>query len=147
MWTVKKKVILLSCLGVIPFYSDILINLINNFYNVKLFQQINLISYFYGALISCFLCGMQWIKFIDKKKKNLYIPMIPTILLWISFFFLDEIFFQLTVIISLLWCLIIDISILKQVNKQWFKKMRIIITLTAILPLIYNLFINKINKI
>ena len=73
--------------------------------------------------------------------------MIPTILLWISFFFLDEIFFQLTVIISLLWCLIIDISILKQVNKKWFKKMRIIITFTAILPLLYNLFINKINKI
>ena len=147
MLTVKKKVILLSCLGVIPFYSDILINLINNFYNVKLFQQINLVSYFYGALISSFLCGMQWIKFIDNKKKNLYIPMIPSILLWISFFFLDKIFFQLTVIISLLWCLIVDISILKNVNKQWFKKMRIIITLTAILPLLYNLFINKINKI
>ena len=73
--------------------------------------------------------------------------MIPSILLWISFFFLDKIFFQLTVIISLLWCLIVDISILKNVNKQWFKKMRIIITLTAILPLLYNLFINKINKI
>ena len=147
MLTVKKKVILLSCLGIIPFYSDILINLINNFYNAKLFERINLVSYFYGALISSFLCGMHWIKFFDNKKKNLYIPMIPTILLWVSFFFLDEIFFQLTVIISLLWCLIIDISILKQVNKKWFKKMRIIITLTAILPLLYNLFINKINKI
>ena len=147
MLTVKKKVILLSCLGIIPFYSDILINLINNFYNVKLFEQINLVSYFYGALISSFLCGMQWIKFIDKKKIILYIPMIPSILLWISFFFLDKIFFQLTVIISLLWCLIVDISILKRVNKRWFKKMRIIITFAAILPLLYNLFINKINKI
>ena len=147
MLTVKKKVILLSCLGIIPFYSDILINLINNFYNVKLFEQINLVSYFYGALISSFLCGMQWIKFIDNKKKNLYIPMIPSILLWISFFFLDKIFFQLTVIISLLWCLIVDISILKRVNKRWFKKMRIIITFAAILPLLYNLFINKINRI
>jgi hypothetical protein len=147
MLTVKKKVILLSCLGVIPFYSDILISLINNFYNVKLFQKINLVSYFYGALISCFLCGMQWVKFIDIKKKNLYIPMIPSILLWISFFFSEKIFFQLTVIISLLWCLIVDISILNNVNKQWFKKMRIVITLTAILPLLYNLFINKINRI
>ena len=94
MLTVKKKVILLSCLGVIPFYSDILINLINNFYNVKLFQQINLVSYFYGALISSFLCGMQWIKFIDKKKKLLYIPMIPSILLWISFFLQIKYFFN-----------------------------------------------------
>ena len=147
MLTVKKKVIILSCLGVIPFYSDILFSLINNFYNVKLFQKTNLVSYFYGALISCFLCGMQWVKFIDIKKNNLYIPMIPSILLWISFFFLDKVFFQLTVIISLLWCLIVDISILKRVNKRWFKKMRIIITLAAILPLLYNLFINKINKI
>ena len=71
MLTVKKKIILLSCLGLIPFYSNIFLDLINNFYNFKLFQQINLVSYFYGALISSFLCGMQWIKFIDKKK-NLY---------------------------------------------------------------------------
>ena len=147
MLTVKKKIILLSCLGLIPFYSNIFLDLINNFYNVKLFQQINLVSYFYGALISSFLCGMQWIKFIDKKKKSLYIPMIPAILLWISFFFTEKIFFQLTVIISLLWCLIIDISFLKNVNEQWFKKMRIIITIMAILPLFCNLFINKINKI
>ena len=147
MLTVKKKVILLSCLGIIPFYSDILINLINNFYNVKLFQRINLVSYFYGALISSFLCGMQWIKFIDEKKRLLYVPMIPAILLWISIFFTEKIFFQLTVIISLLWCLVVDISILKNENKQWFKKMRIIITIAAILPLVCNLFINKINKI
>ena len=147
MLTVKKKVILLSCLGVIPFYSNLLIIFINNFYNLKLFEQINLVSFFYGALTASFLCGMQWIKFIDNKKKNLYIPMIPSILLWISFFFSEKIFFQLTVIISLLWCLIIDISFLKNVNEQWFKKMRIIITLAAILPLLYNLFINKINKI
>ena len=69
MLTVKKKVIFLSCLGVIPFYSNLLIIFINNFYNLKLFEQINLVSFFYGALISSFLCGMQWIKFIDKKKK------------------------------------------------------------------------------
>ena len=49
-----------------------LIIYLNNFYNFKLFQQINLVSFFYGALISSFLCGMQWIKFIDKKK-NFYI--------------------------------------------------------------------------
>ena len=73
--------------------------------------------------------------------------MIPAILLWISFFFTEKIFFQLTVFISLLWCLIIDISFLKNVNEQWFKKMRIIITIMAILPLLCNLFVNKINKI
>ena len=70
--------------------------------------------------------------------------MIPVILLWISFF-LEKIFFQLTVILSLLWCLNVDISILKNENNPWFKKMRVIITIIAIIPLICNLFINKIN--
>ena len=102
MLTVKKKVILLSCLGVIPFYSDILIIFINNFYNVKLFQQINLVSYFYGALISSFLCGMQWIKFIDNIKKKIFIYSNDSIHITLDFiFFLEKIFFQLTVIISL----------------------------------------------
>ena len=147
MLTVKKKVILLSSLGIIPFYSDILISLLNNSYNFRLFQQINLLSFFYGALISCFLCGMQWSKFINTGKKFLYIPMIPPVLLWISFFFLEKIFFQFTVIISLLWCLNVDITTLQNLNKEWFKKMRVIITTMAILPLVYNLFINKINGI
>ena len=144
MLSVKKKVILLSCLGVIPFYSDILIIYLINFYNIKLFPNINLLSFFYGSLISSFLCGMHWINLINTKKKILSIPMIPVILLWISFF-LEKIFFQLTVILSLLWCLNVDISILKNENNPWFKKMRIIITIIAILPLIYNLFINRIS--
>ena len=144
MLLVKKKIILLSSLGVIPFYSDMLIIYLNNFYNFKLFQNLNLVSFFYGSLISSFLCGMHWLKLINTKKKFLSIPMIPVILLWISFF-LEKIFFQLTVILSLLWCLNVDISILKNVNNPWFKKMRIIITIMAILPLIYNLFINEIN--
>ena len=145
MLSVKKKVILLSCLGVIPFYSDMLIIYLNNFYNFNLFQNTNLLSFFYGSLISSFLCGMHWINFINTKKKFLSIPMIPIILLWISFLFLEKSFFKLTVVLSLLWCLNVDISILKKENNPWFKKMRIIITIMAILPLIGNLFISKIN--
>ena len=144
MLSVKKKVILLSCLGIIPFYSDMLIIYLNNFYNFKLFQNTNLLSFFYGSLISSFLCGMHWINLINTKKKFLTIPMIPVILLWVSFV-LEKFFFQLTVILSLLWCLNVDISILKNENNPWFKKMRIIITMIAILPLIYNLFINIIS--
>jgi len=147
MLSVKKKVIFLSYFGVIPFYSDILIIYLNNFYNIKLFHNINLLSFFYGSLISSFLCGMHWINFINTKKKFLSIPMIPLIILWISFLFLEKLIFQLVVILSLTWCLNVDISILKNENKSWFKKMRIIITVMAILPLICNLFINKINDL
>ena len=145
MLSVKKKVILLSCLGVIPFYSDILIIYLINFYNIELFPNIDLLSFFYGSLISSFLCGMHWINFINTKKKILSIPMIPIILLWISYLFLEKLFFKLTVVISLLWCLNVDIAILKNENNPWFKKMRVIITIIAIIPLICNLFINKIN--
>ena len=145
MLLVKKKIILLSSLGVIPFYSDMFIIYVNNFYNFKLFQNVNLLSFFYGSLISSFLCGMHWINFINTKKKILSIPMIPIILLWISYLFLEKLFFNLTVIISLLWCLNVDIAILKNENNPWFKKMRIIITIMAIIPLICNLFINRIN--
>ena len=147
MLSVKKKVIFLSYFGVIPFYSDILIIYLNNFYNIKLFHNINLLSFFYGSLISSFLCGMHWINFINTKKKFLSIPMIPLIILWISFLFLEKLIFQLVVILSLTWCLNVDISILKNENKSWFKKMRIIITVMAILPLICNLFINEINDL
>ena len=147
MLSVKKKVIFLSYFGVIPFYSDILIIYLNNFYNIKLFHNINLLSFFYGSLISSFLCGMHWINFINTKKKFLSIPMIPLIILWISFLFLEKLIFQLVVILSLTWCLNVDISILKNENKSWFKKMRIIITVMAILPLICNLFVNKINDL
>ncbi len=147
MLTIKKKVIFLSYLGIIPFYCDIFVSYLSNSYNFKLFQQVNLVSFVYGGLITSFLCGMQWVKFIELKKNFLYIPMIPPIILWISFFFSEKIFFQFTVIISLLWCLFIDISVLKKENKLWFKKMRIIITIIVILPLAYNLFINKINGI
>ena len=73
MLSVKKKVILLSCLGIIPFYSDMLIIYLNNFYNFKLFQNTNLLSFFYGSLISSFLCGMHWINLINTKKKNFYL--------------------------------------------------------------------------
>ena len=147
MLTIKKKVIFLSFLGIIPFYFDIFVSYLSNSYNFKLFQQVNLVSFLYGGLITSFLCGMQWVKFIELKKNFLYIPLIPPILIWISFFFSEKIFFQFTVIISLLWCLFVDISVLKKENKLWFKKMRIIITIIVILPLAYNLFINEINGI
>ena len=125
MLTIKKKVIFLSFLGIIPFYFDIFVSYLSNSYNFKLFQQVNLVSFLYGGLITSFLCGMQWVKFIELKKNFLYIPLIPPILIWISFFFSEKIFFQFTVIISLLWCLFVDISVLKKENKLWFKKINL----------------------
>ena len=65
---------------------------------------------------------MHWRSLIQAKKiELLVIPMIPVIFLWITFFF-NKLFFQLTVIFGLLWCLVSDLTLLKNLNKIWFKK-------------------------
>ena len=69
MLLVKKKIILLSSLGVIPFYSDMLIIYLNNFYNFKLFQNVNLVSFFYGSLISSFYVVCIGSTSLTQKKK------------------------------------------------------------------------------
>ena len=140
--TTKKKVIALSSLGLIPFYTDIFLNLfISNSFKVDMLSSNNY-SVVYGALIICFLSGMQWRKYIDKNLKSFFIvPMIPVIYIWLSFFFFPDSFFQLTVIVGLLLVLLIDFTFLKNLNEKWFNKMRLIITFFAILPLTYNFFI------
>ena len=99
------------------------------------------LSAFYGALIICFLSGMHWKSLIQAKKiELLVIPMIPVIFLWITFFFSNKLFFQFTVIFGLLWCLVSDLTLLKKLNEKWFKKMRVLITIFAIIPLTLNFF-------
>ena len=54
--------------------------------------------------------------------------------------FFNKLFFQLTVIFGLLWCLVSDLTLLKNLNKIWFKKMRVLVTIFAIIPLTLNFF-------
>ena len=137
--TLKKKIISLTFFGLIPFYSDLVFIVLK--INIKsTFLQTNL-SAIYGALIICFLSGMHWKSLIQAKKiELLVIPMIPVIFLWITFFFSNKLFFQLTVIFGLLWCLVSDLTLLKKLNKIWFKKMRVLVTIFAIIPLTLNFF-------
>ena len=137
--TLKKKIISLTFFGLIPFYSDLVFIVFK--INIKsTFLPTNL-SAFYGALIICFLSGMHWKSLIQAKKiELLVIPMIPVIFLWITFFFSNKLFFQLTVIFGLLWCLVSDLTLLKKLNKIWFKKMRVLVTIFAIIPLTLNFF-------
>ena len=137
--TLKKKIISLTFFGLIPFYSDLVFIVFK--INIKsTFLPTNL-SAFYGALIICFLSGMHWKSLIQAKKiELLVIPMIPVIFLWITFFFSNKLFFQFTVIFGLLWCLVSDLTLLKKLNEKWFKKMRVIVTIFAIIPLTLNFF-------
>ena len=54
--------------------------------------------------------------------------------------FFNKFFFQFTVIFGLLWCLVSDLTLLKKLNKKWFKKMRVLVTIFAIIPLTLNFF-------
>ena len=61
---------------------------------------------------------MHWERLISQKKVKLYLlPMFPVIFLWISFIFFNfYLNFNVLVIIGLLWCLFIEIFLLKLLN-------------------------------
>ena len=140
--TSKKRIILLSVLGIIPFYSELIIyfcypDLSNN--NLLITKGS---SSFYGVLIISFLCGMHWARFISEGKVKLYIlPMLPIIFLWFSYFFNSYFNFNVLVIIGLLWCLFIDFFFIRS-SEFWYLKMRSIITFLAIIPLFTIIFIH-----
>ena len=134
--TSKKVIVLLSLLGIIPFYfelSDYFFELnfiLDNQSNFKNFSSI------YGSLIISFLSGMHWQKLIfNEKTKILYLPMIPVVLIWLSFFFTSQIYFKIIIIAGLIWCLLMDLFILRSFNHLWFLKLRVIVTFMAIAPL------------
>ena len=140
--TSKKRIISLSVLGIIPFYSELIIY----FFYPDLSSNNLLItkgsSSFYGVLIISFLCGMHWARFISEEKVKLYIlPMLPIIFLWFSYFFNFYLNFNVLVIIGLLWCLFIDFFFIRS-SEFWYLKMRSIITFLAIIPLFTIIFIH-----
>ena len=140
--TSKKRIILLSVLGIIPFYFELIIyffypNLSNN--NLLITKGS---SSFYGVLIISFLCGMHWARFISEGKVKLYIlPMLPIIFLCFSYFFNSYFNFNFLVIIGLLWCLFIDFFFIRS-SEFWYLRMRSIITFLAIIPLFTIIFIH-----
>ena len=139
--TSKKRIILLSILGIIPFYFELIFYLFSSeIYNNSILK-IRGATIFYGVLIISFLSGMHWERIISQKKIKFYIlPMIPIILLWTSFLFSPNYNFYTLIIIGLLWCLYMDVIFFKKIS-HWFVKMRIIITIFALAPLFTIFFL------
>jgi len=140
--TSKKRIILLSVFGIIPFYFELIIYFFYpDLYNNNLLITKGSTS-FYGVLIISFLCGMHWARLISEEKVKLYIlPMLPIIFLWFSYFFNFYLNFNVLVIIGLLWCLFIDFFFIRS-SEFWYLKMRSIITFLAIIPLFTIIFIH-----
>ena len=114
-FTSKKMILLLSLLGVIPFYFELFFYLIYPQFYYKNILSIKGLSGFYGALIISFLSGMHWERLLLQKKVRFYIiPMFPVIFLWISFIFYSKLILNSLVIVGLLWCLFMEIFFIKQ---------------------------------
>ena len=135
-------IVLLSFLGVIPFYFEFFDYLLILNYQYEYQPKFRNSSFIYGSLIISFLSGMHWHKLInDENVKLLYLPMIPVILVWLSFLFTPEFFFKITIIIGLIWCLFVDLLILRELNQHWFLKLRSVVTFLAIPPLFVIFFV------
>ena len=84
--------------------------------------------------------------YYTKKVKFYLLPMIPVIFLWISFLLSTKFNFNVLIILGLLWCLIIEIFLLKQLI-YGFLKIRLIATILSLIPLFQFFLLFKINDI
>ena len=140
--TSKKMIVILSFLGVIPFYFELLDHLLHLNIQYEYQSKFRNFSFIYGSLIISFLSGLHWQKLINVENvKLLYLPMIPVILVWLSFFFIPEFYFKIVIIIGLIWCLVMDLLILRKLNQYWFLKLRSTVTFLAIPPLFVIFFV------
>ena len=134
MCRIVKRVTLATYLGVIPFYfSWILESFPIEFILTKL-ENFNNFSNFYCSIIVAFLSGMQWEKMINHNRKNqLFIPFIPLfmVLTFNQNFFSHYAIFILT--FSLVFSLLIDVILLKDILDDSFKKLRVNATFLALL--------------
>ena len=126
----KKSVVFLSIMGLIPFYLDFFFS--KNYIETVNFEKI---SIFYGLLIISFLSGMQWQRFIQVKTRNFLYLSIPMLNFIFSFssvfnFFLPPV---TIVVVGLINSLIIDVIFQKEFLSGWFVKLRLSVTFFAII--------------
>ena len=129
----KRKVILITLLGVIPFY-------LKNFFHIFFFETylnfnllINELSLLYGAIIVSFLSGMQWQRAISSGYNlKLIVPMVPLLIVWLYELKLFDFFPEILIIFSLFLSLLIDIFIINLNLSKWYLKLRTIVTFIAI---------------
>ena len=128
-----KRITYVTYAGVLPFYVSHIIGYYDNNEILVRFFEIKMISSLYGALIVCFLSGMQWQKIIDANIKGFFffIPLLPLFLVLTHTFYDNEIYSSLTLVLSLFFSLSIDLILYKKKSDIWFKKLRISATILA----------------
>tara|TARA_Y100000994_G_C15408134_1_gene324662 strand:+ start:83 stop:493 length:411 start_codon:yes stop_codon:yes gene_type:complete len=129
----KRKIIILTVLGIIPFYCKSIFYFSN--IDAEFNQLLEELSLLYGALIVSFLSGMQWQRIVDRKNdfKYLILPMIPLLLVWLyeSFFFKS--YKELLIITCLILSFFIDYKLIKNTLQKWYLNLRAFATFMAVL--------------
>ena len=129
----RKRIVLVTYSGVLPFYLAPTIG----YYNIDEifveFSEIKMISSLYAALIVCFLSGMQWQKIIEGNIKGFFFfsPIIPLLLVSTHALKVNGNYSSLILVVSLFLSLSIDLILIKKKTDKWFKKLRINATILA----------------
>ena len=128
-----KRITYVTYAGVLPFYVSHIIGYYDNNEILVRFFEIKMISSLYGALIVCFLSGMQWQKIIEANIKGFFFfsPIIPLLLVSTHALNVNGIYSSFILVLSLFLSLSIDLILRKKKSDKWFKKLRINATILA----------------
>ena len=132
----KLNVQLTTYIGLVPFFFPLIYAHYSS--DIVLRISFNEVSIIYGAMISSFISGMQWDKIESNNKKYAIFPIIPFLLAWLHLLDLFIFFKEIMIIIALLLNLLIDLTILKKMRENWFKRMRVTATFIACSSFIVN---------
>ena len=129
----KNFIIVSTILGLFPFYLE-QVSLIFNIF----FLEYEKIQITYGAIIISYLSGMQMQRNISENKVSklkLALPLLITLWGW-SFTFNELISPSWIISLGLIYSLLIDLLLQRKLLKKWFIKLRLYVTLLAILSYI-----------
>tara|TARA_Y100000589_G_C27173851_1_gene637898 strand:- start:127 stop:537 length:411 start_codon:yes stop_codon:yes gene_type:complete len=129
----KRKIIILTTLGIIPFYSENLFFFLN--YKDDFNHLLEELSLLYGALIVSFLSGMQWQRIVQTNNdfKFLLLPMLPLLSVWLYISFFLNFYKELLIIICLIFSLFIDYKLINKNLQNWYLNLRVFATFMAVL--------------
>ena len=129
----KNFIIVSTILGLFPFYLEQVFLIFNIF-----FLEYEKIQITYGAIIISYLSGMQMQRNISENKVSklkLALPLLITLWGW-SFTFNELISPSWIISLGLIYSLLIDLLLQRKLLKKWFIKLRLYVTLLAILSYI-----------
>ncbi|MDC3091575.1 DUF3429 domain-containing protein [Rickettsiales bacterium] len=126
----KNFIVITTILGLLPFYLEHF----SLIFNIS-FLENEKIQITYGAIIISYLSGMQMQRYISENeisKTKLALPLLNSLWGW-SFIFNELISPSWVISLGLIYSLLIDLLLQRNLLKEWFIKLRVYVTFLAIL--------------